>query len=278
MSDDTNQEASPQSTLSEADRARAFATSQSTGRASLPPTFFKWAVAVFVVLGGGGALLERVMSGATPTTSPTTLPAPSLTAPVAQNPLTSSLSALLGLKSLGPTPAPALELTDQNGAPWRLGDQRGHVVLVTFYDASCHDICPVLGAEIRGALADLGTSSGAVRVAIVNTDPRATTATKNVAALSVPGLSDRSNVWFLTGSLNQLNDVWSSYGVTINVGAKASQIAHNNVLYFIDPRGRLRSLAVPFANEDRSGAYSLSAAEVARFAKGLANVAGSLIR
>jgi protein SCO1 len=278
VSDDTTSESGPRPGLSDAERARAFATSQSTGRASLPPAFFKWAVAVIVVLGGGGALLERVMSGATPPVSRTTLPVPSVSAPVTQNPLTSSLTSLLGLKVLGPTAAPALELTTQSGAPWRLADQRGHVVLVTFYDASCRDICPVLGAEIRGALTDLGTTSAAVRVAIVNTDPGATTASKHVAALDVPGLSGRSNVWFLTGSLNQLNDVWTNYGVAINVGAKASQIAHNNVLYFVDPRGRLRALAVPFANENASGSYSLGAAEIARFARGLANVAGSLIR
>ena len=278
MSDDTTSEPGPRQGLSDAERELAFATSHSTGRSSLPPAFFKWAIAAFVVLGGGGALLERVMSGATPTVSRTTLPVASLNAPLAQNPLTSSFSALLGLKKLGPTPAPTLELTNQDGLPWRLAGQRGHVVLVTFYDAYCHDICPVLGAEIRGALSDLGARSAAVRVAIVNTDPRVTFVTKNVAALNVPELSNRANVWFLTGTLNQLNDVWTNYGVAINVGAKASQIAHNNVLYFIDPRGQLRALAVPFANEDRNGRYTLNAAEITRFAKGLANVAGSLIR
>ena len=278
MSDDTTSEPGSPRGLSDEERARAFATSHSTGRASLPSAFFKWAAAAIVVLGGGGALLERAMSGTTPQASRTTPPVASVSAPVAQNPLTSSLSSLLGLKRLGPTPAPPIELTAQNGALWRLGDQRGHVVIITFYDASCHDICPVLGAELRGALRDLGARAEQVRVAIVNTDPRVTTTSTRVAGLDIPGLSGRANVWFLTGSLNQLNDVWSNYGVTINVGAKASQVAHNNVLYFVDPRGRLRSLAVPFANEDRSGTYSLSATEIARFAKGLANVAGSLIR
>lgn len=278
MSDDTTSEPRERQGLSDAERARAFATSQSTGRASLPPAFFKWAVAVVVILGGGGALLERAMSGATPRVKHTTSPTSSVSAPVSQSPLTSSFQSLLGLKSLGPTPAPALELTAQNGSPWRLADQRGHVVLVTFYDASCDDICPVLGAEIRGALADLGAKSASVRVAIVNTDPRPTTPSRNVAALAMPGLSGRSNVTFLTGSLNQLNTVWTNFGVAINVGAKASQIAHNNVLYFVDPRGRLHSLAIPFANESHTGRYSLSPAVIARFSKGLANVASSLNR
>ena len=278
MSDDTTSEPRVRQGLSDAERARAFATSQSTGRASLPPAFFKWAVAVVVVLGGGGALLERAMSGSTPRVKHTTSPISSVSAPVSQNPLTSSFRSLLGLKSLGPTPAPALELTTQDGSPWRLADQRGHVVLVTFYDASCDDICPVLGAEIRGALADLGAKSATVRVAIVNTDPRSTTPSRNVAALAVPGLTGRSNVTFLTGSLNQLNTVWTNFGVAINVGTKASQIAHNNVLYFVDPRGQLHSLAIPFANESRTGRYSLSPAVIARFSRGLANVTSSLNR
>ncbi len=277
MNDDFSPEDPQGLHLSEEDRARAFNESLTNARASLPSSFFKWVIAAVVVLGGGGTLLERVMGGATPaTTTTTTLVAQA--PPVAQAPLGASVTSLLGLKPLGTVTAPALSLTTQSGKPWHLADQRGHVVIVTFYDARCHDICPVLGAELRMALRDLGARASSVRVAIVNTDPQFTSVNPHVAALDVPGLAGIPTVSFLSGSLNQLNDVWTNYGVAVSVGAQAQQIAHNNVLYFIDPRGRLRSLALPFANESHDGRYHLSATIQRRFSRGLANVAGSLIR
>ena len=265
-------------TLSDEDRARAFAATMTHGRASLPPSFFKWALAAIIILGGGGTILERVMGGGTLATTTTSPPVTRTGPPVLQPPLTASLNELIGLKPLGPSPAPPITLTTPNGRPWNLADQRGHVVLVTFYDAQCHDICPVLGRELRTALADLGPRASSVRVAIVNTNPETTSPNPHVAALGVPGLATAAGVTFLTGSLNQLNAVWTSYGVAVSVGARAQQIAHNNVLYFIDAKGRLRSLALPFANESHTGSYSLSALESARFARGIANVASSLIR
>jgi protein SCO1 len=262
--------------LSEEDRARAFAGTLPGARATVSPRVVKWTALIIGVLVVGSTMLESAMSGGTGAT--TTTPVTTVSAPSVQPPLGSTLHSILGLKAIGPTPAPPIDLAAPNGQPWSLSAQRGHVVLVTFFDANCDDICPVLGAEIRQALSDLGTRAASVRVVIINTNPKLTTATSAVPALDKTGLAHRSNVTFVTGSLNQLNSIWTNYGVTINVGARANEIAHNNVLYFVDPRGRLRQLALPFANEGANRAYSLSPTEIARFAQGVANVAGSLIR
>lgn len=278
MNDDITRDEPPGQSLSDEDRARAFNESLVNSRAAIPPSFLKWALAAVIVLGGGGTVLERVMGGGTSATTTTTSPVPRQSAPVSQAPLHASLNALLGLKPLGSTPAPPISLTAQNGSSWNLAAQRGHVVILTFYDATCADVCPVLGGELRRALADLGSRASSVRVAIVNTDPQSTFASPSVAALAVPGLARSPEVTFLTGSLNQLNSVWTNYGVAVSVGAQAGQVAHNNVLYFIDTQSRLRSLALPFANESHTGHYSLGVADQVRFARGIANVAGSLIR
>jgi hypothetical protein len=117
-----------------------------------------------------------------------------------------------------------------------------------------------------------------VEFVVVNSDPFHTSVRLDPPALRVPGLSGLSDMYFLTGPLAQLNAVWSTYGLAVHVGATHAQIAHNNVLYFISPRGRLRSLAVPFANEDHSGIYRLAPTDVQRFARGIATVASSLSR
>ncbi len=43
----------------------------------------------------------------------------------------------------------------------------------------------------------------------------------------------------------------------MTVGRTPTQETHNNILYFVDPQGRLRSSALPFANENRQGLYVL---------------------
>ena len=76
--------------------------------------------------------------------------------------------------------------------------------------------------------------------------------------------------------LRQLNTTWIDYGVTVTVGRTPTQETHNNILYFVDPQGRLRSSALPFANENRQGLYVLSRADIERFAQGIAQTAANL--
>ena len=63
--------------------------------------------------------------------------------------------------------------------------------------------------------------------------------------------------YFLTGSLPKLNVVWSEYGVAIDVQRGTHIVSHNDALYFIDPSGRMRLRATPFANESAAGVFSL---------------------
>jgi hypothetical protein len=74
-----------------------------------------------------------------------------------------------------------------------------------------------------------------------------------------------------------LNSVWQTYGITITVDSATRTVAHNDLLYFIDPAGRLRYRATPFANEQRDGTYSLPAASVSRWAMGIATYARDLV-
>ena len=272
--------------LSEEQRRTVFreelAATSTGGRRSLSPRIpprFVWGVAAaFALLGLGGAVLDHYLgNGGSPTAPTTGAPRSTTTTPTITT-LPRSTAAFIGLRDIASARAPALSLTDQSGHAWRLASEQGRVVLVTFYDVNCTDICPVLGRELRDALALLHARGVTVDVAIVNTNPRDVARRPAPAALSTPGLSRRPDVQFLTGPLSQLNAVWSSYGISVRVGAKANEIAHNNVLYFIDPRGRLRALATPFANESRRAVFTLSTADIERFAQGVAAEAGSLAR
>jgi hypothetical protein len=74
-----------------------------------------------------------------------------------------------------------------------------------------------------------------------------------------------------------MNAVWKSYGISITVVPKTGVEAHNNLAYFIDPQGQEVYRAAPFANESRSGIYSLPAPEIDRWASGLAAYAVKVI-
>ena len=264
------------SSMSPAERSAALRA----GRTPVPPKFILWVAVTFVILGGGGVILEHYFGNVG---QPSALTATSSALPpTPTNPggpsLSSTLSAFIGLKQIAHAQASSFTLRDQANRSWSLAQAKGSVVVLTFYNVNCDDVCPVLGGEIKQAQALLGAKASRVDFVIVNADPNHFTLNTSPAALTVPQLANVPRVFFLTGPLLQLNAVWINYGVSVKVGALASQVAHNDVMYFIDPSGRLRDLAVPFANENHAGVYSLSPADISRFAKGIAQTAGSLVK
>lgn len=259
------------SNLSESERAAALRA----GRAPVPTKFIVRASLGLLVAVAFGTLMEHFFGN---TGQPSRIQAATTTTPHATvgNGTNSkpSVDAILGLRAIDSAAAPPIALTDQHARPWRLSAQRGHVVVLTFFDQRCHDVCPVLGRELREANTMLDNNKK-VTFAIVNTNPQSLSSTAHPAALETPGLGQSANVFFLNGPLNNLDHVWSKYGVQIQVGAHGT-IAHNNVLYFITPQGRLSSLALPFANESHAGVFSLSASVIHQFAAGIAKIATSL--
>ncbi len=255
------------------DRAAALAE----GAPKVPRRVVIIALVVAAVLALAGTALERLFSsvGLNPTPSAAT---PATRSPPTSLPgLTASMAAFLGLVSLTPGPAPAVSLTDQNGQPVSLDQLRGKVVVLTFFDADCADACPVLAADITGADADLGANRSRVVFLTVNTDPLQTTTAPPSAAVTLTGLSALGNWRFLTGSLAALDAVWRSYGVTINVSTASGVVAHNNVMYFVDPNGQLRIRATPVADESTVGTFSLPPSSVTRSAAGIAAYAAGLL-
>lgn len=255
------------------DRAAAFAA----GPGGVP----RRAVLIFVVcatlLGGGGVVADHFFSGpvgsATSSTTPGTFPPPlstSVPGPTSvQTALPSSLARMMDLQRLRPTSASPISLTDQDGGTVTLAGLRGQVVVVSFFDGSCDDICPVLEAELAQADRDLGSEASRVTLLTVNTDPLALS-----LASAAPAQEDGGSLpnWhFLTGSLARLDRVWVTYGISVDVQRSSGLVAHNDELDFVDSAGRLRARATPFANETAPGQYSLPASTEAAWATGIAD-------
>lgn len=260
--------------LSEEERAAAL----NAGHEPISQTFIVKAVLILAAVLVVGLAIEHFLGNTgTPraSTSPSTLTRTTTTTS-SVGILPTPTENLLGLRTIAPSSAAAFTLTDQVGRPWSLTSFRGHAVVLTFFDANCQDICPVLGAEVRQADQLLSAGTSHVIFAIVNTNPLNRSAVANPPALVATGLAAMPNVYFLNGSLAHLNSVWSNYGVRIRVDTIAGTESHNNVLYFISSAGTLKALAVPFGNQDHLGRFSLSAGETHLFAQGIAQFVTSL--
>lgn len=230
-------------------------------------------LAVFAVLGIGGALAERAipLPGSTPTASP---PSTTAAAPAVQR----SLAGYDGLRRLTGAPAPAMALSAAGVARFSLGSLLGRPVMVTFLGATCGGICPVVTAELRAAQRDLARAGVHPSVVIVDADPRLLGAQGILATRSSGVLAGLGHASFLDGSMPQLERAWRSYGVTVELQPATGALAYTDVIYLIDDRGRLRDSVTPFANLAFSGSASLPAAQVQRFAAGLAAAAQALAR
>ncbi|MBW4030225.1 MAG: SCO family protein [Acidobacteria bacterium] len=246
----------------------------------VPKKFTRGLVAAMLVLGVGGELVDHYFANVgLPTSSPTTFTTPT-TIPLVgtttvPNAITAS-QAFIRLRFIGSARVPHFALTDQRGATIT-PTARGKVTLITFYNKNCNDICPVLGAELRATLADLGAKARNVEVDIVNTDPFSYGVSRRPLALTATGLGG-SNVHFLTGSVSALDAVWTSFGIQVKVGATANEVAHNAALYFVDPTSQLTALATPFAHESATGVFSLNGALIQKFAQGIERETVSLMQ
>jgi protein SCO1/2 len=273
--------------LSEDERSAAFRRLEP----KVPRNFVLIVLAVFAVLGLGGVLGERLVSSVglnpastnpTPSTVPrrvtpgTAVVAPPASPSPAQE-VGATLPAFMGITTMAGTPAPLFTLVDQSGQAVSLADERGDAVVVTFFDSPCQDICSIMSAELRQADDDLGSEATHVVFLTVNTDPVALSAAPASAAAARTGLGALPNWHFLTSSLGRLNTVWKAYGVAVTVAPTSKLVAHNDVMYFIGPTGRLRYRATPFANENASGVFSLSPSDVARWGQGIATYTRRLL-
>lgn len=287
MSTEVTEQTPSTTTLSEEERAAAFRRAEP----KVPRNFVPIILAVFAVLGLGGALAEHLLSsvglnpGVVTTGASTTTPPPVTTrspviappAPPSSPEVDAPLPAFMGITDLAGTTAPPISLVDQSGATLSLADERGNAVVVTFFDSPCQDICPVLAAELVRAAADLGPEAAHVVFLTVNTDPEVLSSAPAVAAAQRSGLDNLADWHFLTSSLRPLNAVWKAYGVSINVSPGTGMVAHNDVMYFISPTGHLEYRATPFADESASGVFSLPPASIARWGQGIATYAGDVL-
>jgi cytochrome oxidase Cu insertion factor (SCO1/SenC/PrrC family) len=139
------------------------------------------------------------------------------------------------------TSAPAFRLTDQDGTAVSLASLRGKVVLLTFLDPVCTSDCPLIAQEFRQADQILGARSREVELVAIVANPLYSGRAYTVAFDRQEHLSALSNWRFLTGPVSTLSRAWRDYDVAVDVVPAGSMVAHADLAFVIDGRGRIRA-------------------------------------
>jgi cytochrome oxidase Cu insertion factor (SCO1/SenC/PrrC family) len=188
-------------------------------------------------------------------------------------------SSLAGLMSLSPVPhtqAPAFTLTDQHGQALGLSRFRGKAVVLEFMDPHCTDICPLVSQEFADAYRDLGPLAGRVVFVAVNVNPYHATVSDVRQFSAAHQLTTIPSWHFFTGPLPRLRAAWRAYDIAVQAPNPDADVIHTSTVYFIDPRGTERYVAVPMADHTASGASYLPPGQIASWGRGIALLARQL--
>ena len=166
-------------------------------------------------------------------------------------------------------PAPAFSLADQHGRTVTPASLRGKVVLLTFLDPVCTSDCPLEAQEFRLAGQLLGPQARHVELVAINANPVDYQAAYTRAFDRQERLTGIGNWLYLTGSLAQLRQAWTGYGITAQIEPAGSMIGHSEVAFVIDQNGHVR-LEMDFSPGPGTAATKSSfAAELAGAARQL---------
>jgi cytochrome oxidase Cu insertion factor (SCO1/SenC/PrrC family) len=176
--------------------------------------------------------------------------------------------ALDGTPNVVNEPAPGFTLTGQSGQPVSLHSLLGHTVVLTFLDPVCTSDCPLIAQELRLTDQLLGSAAATVDLVAVVDNPLFHSTAATQAFDNQEGLDHLANWHFLTGSITDLSRVWNGYGVQTDLAVGGAMVAHSDLVYIVDPRGRIREVfdATPGTTPASYSSFSaLLAAQTQRF-------------
>ncbi len=149
-----------------------------------------------------------------------------------------------------PMAAPDFTLTDPEGKPFRLSEQKGKAVLLFFGYTTCPDVCPTTLADLRNVHTQMGGAADRVQVVFVTVDPERDLPERLGQYVRSAG---HESFIGLTGGRQDLERVWKDYGVFVEKtpapdSAVGYWVTHSGYTYLIGPDGKLLT-AYPFGTE-----------------------------
>ncbi len=145
--------------------------------------------------------------------------------------------------------APPLDLTDQDGNPFTLAQQKDKVSLIYFGYTTCPDLCPTTLNDFAIVKDELGEEAAKADFILVTFDPERDTETRLKEYLN---FFDPDFIG-LYGNDAQTQQFLQDYGVTIKRveypnSSTGYLIDHTALIYVVDKEGRLR-LTYPYGTD-----------------------------
>ena len=122
-------------------------------------------------------------------------------------------------------------LVDQHGRRVTLSRDRGKVVVLTFIHSLCHDTCPFMVEQIKGALNDLPNAGRAVPTIGVSAAPSEDTVANRNRFLTKHEMDSR--MAFLNGPMTAMRRIWHAYAIQ----PVTPKVDHSTFVMLIDKRG-----------------------------------------
>jgi cytochrome oxidase Cu insertion factor (SCO1/SenC/PrrC family) len=150
--------------------------------------------------------------------------------------------------------APAFTLRDQNGRSVSLKQFRGRLVILTFIDPVCRNLCPLEAKTLDRAVAEM---PAARRPAIVAVSVNQWANARSNLLLDKTKWSLPSDWHWAVGDPQALARVWKNYEIGVSAatqtiaGIKVHRITHTEAAYVLDSKGYTRALYLyPFRVAD----------------------------
>lgn len=145
-------------------------------------------------------------------------------------------------------PAPDFQLVDQHGATLALSDFRGKIVVLTFFDSQCVDVCPLTAASLLRVNQLLENAAQSLVFLGVNVNVDADTLEDINAATQRWHLDEIASWHFLTGNPADLEAVWQAYGIAVEPPVdEGGDLSHSPGVFLIDRAGQQRwYVSTPF--------------------------------
>lgn len=118
-------------------------------------------------------------------------------------------------------------LIDRDNSNFSLSSLKGNITVVNFIFTSCPDVCPLDTSKLRTASNELGDD---IKFVSITMDPEF----DNVSRLAEYSETHGADWPHLTGSLEQLEDVWSDFGIRVNK-SYVEEMEHFNSLSILHP-------------------------------------------
>jgi cytochrome oxidase Cu insertion factor (SCO1/SenC/PrrC family) len=182
----------------------------------------------------------------------------------------------MGLSPVPVAAAPDFTLTDQTGHTLTLASLKGKVVVLTFMDPHCVDICPIVSQEFLDAYSNLGASAANVVFVAVNVNSFYPSVPAVAAFSAAHRLSTIPSWHFVTGNVAAMQKVWDAYHITVAAKSASADIVHTSIIYFIDSQGQERFVAAPAVDYSTDGTAYLPTNEITAWGQGIAQISQDL--